>query len=65
MIKVTVPDSQMTLKSASSAVITPAAYTLVSGSLISTGTGATTFSVVWCLNPANQAGCSSTATSTN
>lgn len=47
----TIPDSQMILKSAAVAVITPSAYTLVAGSMVNSGIGSTTFSIVWCLNP--------------
>lgn len=65
IIKVTVPDSQMTLRSAASAVISPAAYTIVAGSMVNSGTGSTSFSVVWCSSPSSQAGCSTTLTSTN
>ena len=53
VIKVTMPDSQMTLRSAASAVISPAAYSIVAGSMVNSGTGSTTFSVVWCFAPSS------------
>jgi hypothetical protein len=65
VIKVTLPDSQMTLRSSALAVISPAAYTIVAGSMINSGTGSTTFSVVWCSTPSTQPGCSTSLTSTN
>jgi hypothetical protein len=53
VIKVTIPDSQMTLRSAASAVISPAAYTIVAGSMVNTGTGSSTLSVIWCNTPSS------------
>ena len=64
VIKVTIPDSQMTLKSAASAIISPSAYTIVAGSMTNSGSGFTTFSIIWCNSPSSQAGCSTTLTST-
>jgi hypothetical protein len=62
IIKVTVPDVQMTFRPAGSATITPSEYTIVSGSLVNSGTGSTTFSVVWCANPSTQTTCTSATT---